>query len=910
MAAVLAGCSARVVRPQSWPFTPDVEEFIETYVSVGGDKLTNWVQGDATPPPGETLRAFKPVEGLAIDLVASEPVIRQPIDLHFDDRGRLWVVQYQQYPFPAGIAITSYDQYLRARYSGVPAAPPNHVRGADKITVLEDTDGDGVFDAHKDVITGLNITTSVLTGRGGVWVMNPPYLLFYRDSSGDGLPDGDPEVRLEGFGLEDTHSLANSLTWGPDGWLYGVHGSTSTARVRGISFLGQAVWRYHPERDTFELFAEGGGNPWTLSFDSRGRAFSGDNGGNSRGFHWVHGGRYQKNWPKHGPFTRPHAYGHFSNMDHEGYPARFAMTSVVYEEGKLPGYEGQLISGMALTSRIQATRFVADGSTFRTVDTDPLAITADRSFRPVDTAVGPDGAVYFADWCDIRMDHTDPRDTWDKSCGRIWRLRAKNYQPVAPFNLAQRSNEQLVEMLGDNRKWYREQARRLLGERRDHSLVARLRQLARHRRGRLALEALWTANLISGLESDWALGLLDHADAAVRSWTLRLWHDATPEARGQSVEAGRSTPAMTRPEHERLVRLARSEPDAEVRSELANVAGRLPADDALAVVQELIRRQEDVSDKHIPLRLWWALENTIARDADVVLTWLENAGVWQAPLFTEHLAGRIARRLAADRGDTHSFTRIDPDTNWKAYARHPRSRMPGGKGDYTEWETNYTAAVSDRSLTRLARLLELAPAAQRDRLLAGVRLGLEQGAAAERVPARLLTVIDRWWADHSKTVDLLHVAARLGHPDAVEKARAVAGDRVSRGRERAQTVGTVADERGKEAFLTQCAPCHQSDGSGMPRLAPPLRSSKWVLGDEEPLVRIVLNGLKGDLLMPAMGTLDDQQLAAILTYVRGAWGHEAGPISPETVERIRAASQGRQAPWTANELSAIRVRRR
>ena len=274
------------------------------YLKTGGDKLTNWVQGDKVSRPDEALRAFKTIDGLTMELVASEPVIRQPIDLHFDDRGRLWVVQYLQYPFPAGLNITSYDQYLRARYNAVPAAPPNHVRGADKITVLEDTDGDGTFDAHKDVITGLNITTSVLTGRGGVWVMNPPYLLFYRDRTGDGLPDGDPEVRLAGFGLEDTHSLANSLTWGPDGWLYGVHGSTSTANVRGVSFLGQAVWRYHPERDEFELFAEGGGNPWTLSFDSKGRAFSGDNGGNSRGFHWVQGGRYEKNWPKHGPFTQ------------------------------------------------------------------------------------------------------------------------------------------------------------------------------------------------------------------------------------------------------------------------------------------------------------------------------------------------------------------------------------------------------------------------------------------------------------------------------------------------------------------------------------------------------------------------------------------------------------------------------
>ena len=543
VAVLCAGLTSRAGQRAPATSNPEVEEFIKIYLKQGGDKLTTWVQGETASRATETLRAFRPIDGLTMDLVASEPVIRQPVDLHFDDRGRLWVVQYLQYPFPAGLTITSYDQYLRARFNAVPAAPPNHVRGADKITVLEDTDGDGVFDSHKDVITGLNITTSVLTGRGGVWVMNPPYLLFYRDSSGDGLPDGDPEVRLAGFGLEDTHSLANSLTWGPDGWLYGVHGSTSTARVRGISFLGQAVWRYHPDTDKFELFSEGGGNPWTLSFDSKGRAFSGDNGGNSRGFHWVQGGRYEKNWPKHGPFTRPHAYGFIPHMDHTGYPARFAMTSVVYEDGMLPGYEGQLISGMALTSRMQATRLVAHGSTFRTVDTEALVTTADRSFRPVDTAVGPDGALYVADWCDIRMDHTDPRDTWDKSCGRIWRLRAADYRPSAPFDLAKRSSQDLIELLGDRRKWYREHARQVLGDRGDKSVVAELRRRARDGRGQPALEALWTANLISGIEPGWALGLLDHPDPPVRSWTLRLLNQSG---------------SIARPLRQRLVGLART----------------------------------------------------------------------------------------------------------------------------------------------------------------------------------------------------------------------------------------------------------------------------------------------------------------------------------------------------------------
>src|SRR4029078_9562192 len=176
------------------------------------------------------------------------------------------------------------------------------------------------------------------------------------------------------------------------------------------------------------------------------------------------------------------------------------------------------------------------------------------------------GAMDFADWCAIRMDHTDPRDTWDKSCGRIWRLRGKDYRPAAPFNLAQRSSQELIALLGDQRKWYRDRARTLLSERKDQSLVAELRRLARERRGQLALEAVWTANLIAGMDPDWALTLLDHPGAAIRSWRVRVLRDA-----------GSITPSM----RQRLAELALSEPDAEVRSALAGLAARLEPDAAL-----------------------------------------------------------------------------------------------------------------------------------------------------------------------------------------------------------------------------------------------------------------------------------------------------------------------------------------
>ena len=208
------------------PFTPEIEKFVETFTPAG--EGIDGAGNAQTPSPEESLRHFTVAEGLKMEVVASEPVIRQPLNLHFDERGRLWVVQYIQYPFPAGLKVVKYDKYLRAVFDKVPQPPPNHVRGADKVTILEDKDGDGRFESHKDFVTGLNIATSVAVGRGGVFVLNPPYLLFYADRNRDDVPDGNPEVCLSGFGLEDTHAVANSLRWGPDGWLYGVQGSTTT----------------------------------------------------------------------------------------------------------------------------------------------------------------------------------------------------------------------------------------------------------------------------------------------------------------------------------------------------------------------------------------------------------------------------------------------------------------------------------------------------------------------------------------------------------------------------------------------------------------------------------------------------------------------------------------------------------
>ena len=234
--------------------------------------------------PTEAVTHFKLRKGLAVDLIAAEPVVRQPLHITFDERGRIWLTQYIQYPFPKGLKIVNYDQYLRAKFDKVPAPPPAREQGADIITILEDEKGDGSFSRVTPFLSSGNIVTASLPDKDGVWVLNPPYLLYYPTGGGD-HPTGNPVVHLSGFGLEDTHAVANSLTWGPDGWIYGANGSTTTAKVKvevtgerkSTDFLGQCIWRYHPTKHVFEIFAEGGGNTFGVVFDDQGRIFSGTN---------------------------------------------------------------------------------------------------------------------------------------------------------------------------------------------------------------------------------------------------------------------------------------------------------------------------------------------------------------------------------------------------------------------------------------------------------------------------------------------------------------------------------------------------------------------------------------------------------------------------------------------------------
>ena len=496
--------------------------------------------GDNDPlTPAESVAKFEVPSDLQIQLVLSEPDIAQPLFMTWDARGRMWVVEYKQYPDVAGVKMLSRDVFLRSVYDKMPEPPPQGARGEDRISIHEDTDGDGIYDQHKTFIDGLNIASSVAIGRGGAFVTNPPYLLFYPDKNGDDIPDGDPEVLLEGFGLEDSHSVINSLRFGPDGWLYGAQGSTVSANVKvpgttdePIRTMGQQIWRYHPELKRFEVFAEGGGNTFGCEIDNKGQIYSGHNGGDTRGFHYVQGGYYRKGFGKHGPLSNPYAFGYFENIKHHSV-ARFTHNFIIYEEGLLPPeYQGRLFGIEPLQGQVVMSDIRPYQSSFETEDISRVVKTDDQWFRPVDIKAGPDGCIFVADMYEQRIDHSSHyAGRIDRSNGRIYRLHPKSPVRSIPErtskpDLEKLTSQQLISLLDSPAKWTRQTAQRVLGDRKDSTLVPRLMDKVFQSSGQTALESLWALHLCNGLTDKAAKQCLGHEDQYVRAWTVRLLCDA------------------------------------------------------------------------------------------------------------------------------------------------------------------------------------------------------------------------------------------------------------------------------------------------------------------------------------------------------------------------------------------------
>lgn len=581
----------------------------------GGRPDTDWVNGYS---PLEAAREMEVPEGFSVDLIAGEPDVVQPIAMCFDARGRIWVVEANNYP-------------QRSR----------GLEGKDRILIFEDTNGDGSFDSRKIFADKLNLVSGIEVGFGGVWVGAAPYLLFFPDGDGDDKPDGEPQVLLDGWGYEDTHETLNSFTWGPDGWLYGCHGVFTHSRVGKPGTpdgerepLNAGIWRYHPTKHEFEVFAHGISNPWGLDFDENGDWFA-TACVIPHYYHVIQGGTYFRQAGQH---FNPYVYddivtiadhlhygdGTMNSMMSDGKVDRAlqrekaADTSavggghahcglVVYQGDSYPeSYRGDSFFFNLHGHRIVRERHERDGSGHVARHAPDLALAKDHSFIGVALMLGPDGSLYASDWHDPQTCHHRDVEIWNRTDGRIFRIRYGETK-TSRIDLPNLSDLELVERLKSRNAFIARQAQRLLQERAtvgsletdSVNIALRVMMSAGNDRG-LRLRAMWTLRVCGLLSDDQLYTNLGDSDSFVRGWAIHFLAE-----NGQAL----STEAM-----DALIEIAKTDNAPETRRYASAALSRLPEGQAWPLAEALSGRPEDIKDRNLPLMVWFGVEPLVERD--------------------------------------------------------------------------------------------------------------------------------------------------------------------------------------------------------------------------------------------------------------------------------------------------------
>ena len=657
--------------PRAW-LTPPLLLFFATtflFASLNGRGLVAQTANDRGDPtsamaPETAAQSFQIPDGYRWDLVLHEPLIRQPLMTAFDDDRRMWVMEYRQYPEPAGLKPQSRDAYWRIVYDKQPSPPGlGGVEGIDRVSVHEDRDGDGQYETHHVFLDNLNIATAVAPVADGVWVLNPPYLTFYPDRDRNLKPDGPPEIHLEGFGLEDTHSVVNSLCLGPDGWLYAAQGSTVSGQVKRfgsadppINTMGQAIWRYHPQLRQYEVFAEGGGNAFGVAFDDRGDIFSGHNGGDTRGFHYLQGGYYRKGFSKHGSLSNPFAFGYLMPMKHPPIQ-RFTHAMFMLDRFWNSDATPRMFAIDPLHGKLIDTVLAPDGSTYSTNDVRDIVSSSDKWFRPVALTQGPDGGVYVCDWYDFQVAHIYAHTgQLDKERGRVYRLvRNQERNSITPASIT--SIEEALQQLRSPIRWQRDQARRWIASQPNKDRwQERLASTLESETGDVALELLWTIHACG-----WIPGTIPHANPPTPpSLPIeRVCHwveHPHPDVRRWLIRLVGDSKAFPAPFEKAVQQLSAKEKDVRVACQIASTARRLPHDSSLAILTPMWTEAFPANDPFLPHLVWWAIEAHANQPMKTVTPILTAAEIEQQPWVAEFLFPRLVER----------FSRVPTEEGWNA----------------------------------------------------------------------------------------------------------------------------------------------------------------------------------------------------------------------------------------------------
>jgi putative membrane-bound dehydrogenase-like protein len=574
--------------------------------------------------PAQAVAKMKLAEGFKVQVYAAEPHCVQPFAMCFDDRGRLWAAENMHYQ-------------SRGRHQKAGDAKS-------RISIYEDTDGDGKFDKKKVFVEDIFFPTGLERGHGGIWVGSPPNLYFIPDRNEDDKPDGPPEVVLDGWGINDRHETLNSFIWGPDGWLYGCHGVFTHSKVGKPGAANDererfnaGFWRYHPVTKKFELFAEGVSNQWALTFDDHGQAFA-TACVIPHLWHIIQGGRYRRQAGRH---TIPYTYNDIKTIADHKHASAHGGARVYLADNFPKEYRNRLIMGNIHVHGILTDVLERKGSGYVGHHGSDLLMANDKLSIMFQMEIGPEGAAYVLDWYDndICGKKVDPQVT-----GRIYRIGYGDVKTPINLHLSKLSDAELVKLLLHVNDWYGRQARRILHERAVAKKLDKgtnallLDMLKKNPEVPRKLRALWSLHVTGGLTEELAARLLSHESEYLRAWTIQLiCEDGSP---------GKAAVAT-------FAKLAKKDPSPLVRKYLASALQRLPLDERWAIAEALVAHEEDAKDHNLPLMYWYGIEPLVPHDKTRALTLAAKSKI---PILRQYIARRSTSGKRTGRSTGKSRT--------------------------------------------------------------------------------------------------------------------------------------------------------------------------------------------------------------------------------------------------------------
>lgn len=449
---------------------------------------------------------FEVAPGYEVNLYAENPKLFKPIHMNFDARGRLWVASSSVYP----------------------QIKPGQTAD-DAIIVLEDTNGDGKAETSTVFADGLLIPTGVEPGDGGVYVGQSTELLHFKDTNGDGKADVRRTV-LSGFGTEDTHHIIHTLHWGMDGQMYinqSIYIHTHAETPNGVVRLNSGgILNLRPSTMEMGIHMKGLVNTWGHQFDMFGQSFATDGAGGD-GINYI--------VPQAMYVTYAGARRILGSVSPGAYP-KFCSLEILYSPLFPEDWQGSMVTCDFRAHRVVRFTIREQGSAYVTQEMPEILRSQDAHFRPIDVKMGPDGALYIADWSNPIIQHgevdfRDPRR--DKEHGRIWRVTPKGQKPMPVQDLTKASNDELLANLVSPSSYHREKSRRVLTERGPFVLGSLKAWMARQTDERSQLEALWLHQALDVVNAPLLQQLLNARDGRVRAAAVRVlsfWrHRIAPE---------------------------------------------------------------------------------------------------------------------------------------------------------------------------------------------------------------------------------------------------------------------------------------------------------------------------------------------------------------------------------------------